>query len=362
MHSNALLEKALQRESLNLEECRALWHEADLQALMTAADKLRRELHPGNKVGWIIDRNVNLTNVCISMCRFCNFCRPAHHKEAYVLSPDDYRPLIEEMLALGGEQLLLQGGLHPALGLDFYITLFHSLKQDYPQVKLHALGPPEIVHIAKKEGLAYADVLKALTEAGLDSLPGAGAEILSDRVRTLLSPAKCSTAEWLDVMRVAHKLHLPTSATMMFGHIETLDERLQHLIYLRDLQNEKPADAPGFLSFIPWPFQDQHTILRDKFGVANSVNASEYIRFIALSRLILHNIPNLQPSWLTVGISTAQICLHAGANDFGSIMIEEKVVAGAGATHQLNREGMQQAIRQAGFEPAQRNQRFEFRA
>lgn len=360
MNSDRLLEKALQREPLTLAECSMLWHETDLQALMAAADQLRCELHPHGKVGWIIDRNINLTNICISMCRFCNFCRPAHDAEAYVFSPEDYQPLIDELLALGGDQVLLQGGLHPALGLDFYVRLFGELKQAYPRLKLHALGPPEIVFIAKNEGLSFRDVLKTLMEAGLDSLPGAGAEILSDRVRQLLSPAKCSAREWLEVMRVAHQLGLPTSATMMFGHVETIEERLQHLLYLRDLQQEKPEHAPGFLSFIPWPFQDQHTVLRDKYGVQNLVSAAEYIRFIALSRLVLFNIPNLQPSWLTVGKATAQVCLHAGANDFGSIMIEEKVVAGAGATHQFDREGIQQAIREAGFIPVRRNQRFEF--
>lgn len=350
----------MDRQSLSLQESLELWEKADLGALMLAAGEVRRQMHPGKRVGWIIDRNVNLTNICLSMCRFCNFCRPAHHDEAYVLDIESYYPRIEELMALGGDQLLLQGGLHPDLGLHFYTDLFRSLKTAYPTLKLHALGPPEIAHIAKLEGSSYREILQALMAAGLDSLPGAGAEILSDRVRKILSPAKCDTQTWLEVMRQAHLLGLVTSATMMFGHIETIEERLQHLIYIRDLQAEKPADTPGFLSFIPWPFQGVNTVLRDKYGVQTEVRPQEYLRMIAIARLILTNVPHIQASWLTVGKETAQMCLHAGADDFGSIMIEEKVVAGAGATHRFDREGIQQAIREAGFIPARRNQRFEY--
>jgi cyclic dehypoxanthinyl futalosine synthase len=326
---------------------------------MAAADLLRRRLHPDNRVGWMIDRNVNITNVCVSMCRFCNFCRAKNHVEAYTLSLDDYRPRIEELFALGGNQLLLQGGMHPDLGLTFYTELFRSLKSVYPTLKLHALGPPEIVHIAHLEGISEKEVLEQLTAAGLDSLPGAGAEILADRVRKVLSPKKCTTSEWLEVMRIAHQMGLVTSATMMFGHIETQEERIEHLLKLRDVQKLKPSTVPGFLSFIPWPFQDEHTVLREKLGVYNLTTAVDYLRLIAIARLILTNIPNIQASWLTVGKETAQLSLHAGANDFGSIMIEEKVVSVAGATHRFDAEGIQQAIREAGFIPAQRNQRFE---
>lgn len=356
----SLLTNALAHEPLNLDECAELWKHADLATLMFTADLMRKRLHPEQKVGWIIDRNVNITNICISMCKFCNFCRPIHHDEAYVLDLEEYRYRIEELVNLGGDQLLLQGGMHPELGLDFYTTLFRNLKSEYPVLKLHALGPAEIVHIARLEGISYSEVLKQLMAAGLDSLPGAGAEILCDRVRKQLSPAKCSTQEWLEVMRQAHQLGMVTSATMMFGHIETIEERLQHLLYIRDVQSEKPAGAPGFLSFIPWPFQDEHTVLREKYGVLNKVTAQEYIRLIALARIILFNIPNIQASWLTVGKETAQICLHAGANDFGSIMIEEKVVAVAGAHNRFDSDSIQLAIREAGFTPARRNQRFEY--
>ena len=226
---------------------------------------------------------------------------------------------------------------------------------------MHSLGPPEIAHITKLEKSTHYEVLKTLKEAGLDSLPGAGAEILSDRVRRLISKGKCGGQEWLDVMRAAHKLHLTTSATMMFGHVETLDERFEHLVMLRQIQSEKPTDAKGFLAFIPWPFMDEGTLLRKVRGVRNQVNAQEYIRMIALSRMMLPNIKNIQASWLTVGKETAQICLHAGANDFGSIMIEENVVSAAGAPHRFTSDGIQNAIRQAGFTPQLRNQQYENR-
>ena len=263
------------------------------------------------------------------------------------------------MKCIGGDQLLLQGGLHPKLGIDWYVDLFKNMKQMFPKLRLHALGPPEIVHIAKMESLSYTEILKRLIEAGLNSLPGAGAEILSDRVRKILSPIKCSVQEWLDVMRAAHKLGLTTSATMMFGHIETLDERMMHLVLLREVQAEKPAGFKGFISFIPWPFQDKGTVLAKKSGIRNKVTSEEYIRMIAISRIMLPNIPNIQASWLTVGKETAQLCLHAGANDFGSIMIEENVVSVAGATYKFDVKGIQEAICEAGFRPSRRNQEFE---
>jgi cyclic dehypoxanthinyl futalosine synthase len=226
---------------------------------------------------------------------------------------------------------------------------------------LHSLGPPEIAHISKLEGMSHTEVLKALMAAGLDSLPGAGAEILNDRVRRLISKGKCGGQEWLDVMRAAHQLGLTTSATMMFGHVETLEERFEHLVWLREVQAEKPADAEGFIAFIPWPFQDDGTLLRKVRGITNQVTADEYIRTIALSRIMLPNVKNIQASWLTVGKQVAQICLHAGANDFGSIMIEENVVSAAGAPHRFTSQGIQDSIREAGFEPQLRTQQYEFR-
>lgn len=359
MNSENLIQKALAFEDLNLDEALRLYQEFPLTASMALANAIRFKLHPEPEVGWIIDRNVNYTNVCISGCKFCNFYRGKKHAEAYITTTEQYRQKISEMLALGGEQLLLQGGMHPELGLGFYKDLFKQLKQEFPRVKLHALGPPEIVHIANQEGLRVEFVLKELIAAGLDSLPGAGAEILVDRVRKQLSPGKCSANEWLEVMRVAHQLGMVTSATMMFGHIETLEERVQHLLLLRDLQAQKPTDAPGFLSFIPWPFQSQNTVLERVYNIKGNTSPEAYIRLLALSRIVLHNIPNIQASWLTVGKPTAQICLHGGANDFGSVMIEENVVSVAGADHSFDAQGIQLAIKEAGFRPYQRNQRFE---
>jgi len=358
MKITSVIRKALHHEWLTSGEALLLWQDVPVAELMLIGDEIRKTLHPDNTVGWIIDRNVNITNICISGCRFCNFYRPIGNREAYITTMEEYRAKIEEMQQLGGNQLLLQGGMHPHLGLDFYTTLFHQLKESFPGLKLHALGPPEIVHIARIEGITYREVLEKLVEAGLDSLPGAGAEILVDRVRNLLSPRKCTAGEWLDVMREAHKIDLTTSATMMFGNVETVEERFIHMIRLREVQEERPKGNKGFLSFIPWPFQDENTVLRTKSGVVNTVTPGEYLRMIAISRILLPNISNIQASWLTVGKDTAELCLHAGANDFGSIMIEENVVSVAGAHHSFDAEGICRAITEAGFIPRQRNQDF----
>ncbi|MBL4593807.1 MAG: CofH family radical SAM protein, partial [Flavobacteriales bacterium] len=298
---------------------------------------------------------------CIANCKFCNFFRVPGHKEAYVTSMAEYKIKIEETIKYGGNQLLLQGGHHPDLGLKFYVDTFKGIKEMFPDIKLHCLGPPEIAHIAKLEGISHTEVLVALKEAGLDPLPGAGAEILNDRVRRLISKGKCSGREWLDVMKAAHQLNITTSATMMFGHIETIAERFEHLVLLRDVQSEKPGNSKGFLAFIPWPFMDDGTLLKRVKGVSNNVTDDEYIRMIALSRIMLPNIENIQASWLTVGKKTAQTCLHAGANDFGSIMIEENVVSAAGAPHRFTADGIQESIKKAGFEPQLRTQEYEER-
>lgn len=361
MNTQQLLDKALNFQFLSAEEGKHLFINATTTELMYVANELRKIKKPDGKVTWIIDRNVNTTNVCIANCKFCNFFRVPGHKEAYITTIDQYKQKIEETFKYGGEQLLLQGGHHPQLGLKFYSDLFKQLKQLYPNLKLHSLGPPEIAHIAKLEGMTHTQVLTILKEAGLDSLPGAGAEILSDRVRRMISKGKCTGTEWLNVMRAAHQLNITTSATMMFGHIETLDERFEHLVALRQVQSEKPAHAKGFLAFIPWPFQDENTILKRVKGINNKVTGDEYIRMIALSRMMLPNVENIQASWLTVGKEIAQICLHAGANDFGSIMIEENVVSVAGAPHRFTSNGIQQAIREAGFEPQLRTQQYEYR-
>ncbi len=356
-----LYQKALNFEFLSIEEGMFLFEQAPLAELMNVADEMRKIQVPHGKVTWQIDRNVNTTNVCIANCKFCNFYRIPGHADAYITDMPTYRKKIEETLKFGGDQLLLQGGHHPELGLEFYTKTFSAIKQEFPTIKLHTLGPPEVAHIAKLEKMSHHDVLKALQESGLDSLPGAGAEILVDRVRRLISKGKCGADEWLAVMHEAHKLNITTSATMMFGHVETLEERFIHLVRIREVQSRKPADAKGFLAFIPWTFQDVDTLLARIRGVHNLTTPDEYIRMIAISRIMLPNVKNIQASWLTVGKQTAQICLHAGANDFGSIMIEENVVSAAGAPHRFTYKTMQDAIREAGFEPQLRNQQYEWR-
>jgi len=356
-----LYKRALAFDFLSVEEGMFLFENAPLTDLMNIADELRKKQVPHGKVTWQIDRNVNTTNVCIANCKFCNFYRIPGHAEAYITEMPVYRKKIEETFKYGGDQLLLQGGHHPDLGIDFYAKTFRQLKQEYPSLKLHALGPPEIAHIAKLAKMSHHDVLKTLQEAGLDSLPGAGAEILVDRVRRLISKGKCGAEEWLTIMHEAHKLNITTSATMMFGHVETLEERFIHLVSIREVQAKKPADAKGFLAFIPWTFQDVDTLLTKIRGVHNLTTPDEYIRMIAISRIMLPNIKNIQASWLTVGKETAEICLHAGANDFGSIMLEENVVSAAGAPHRFTYKSIQEAIKEAGFEPQLRNQQYEWR-
>jgi cyclic dehypoxanthinyl futalosine synthase len=361
MQLQDLYQKAQQFEFLTAEEGVYLFEHAPLAELMQIANELRKQQVTSGKVTWQIDRNVNTTNVCTANCKFCNFYRVPGHPEAYITDIEEYKVKIEETFRYGGDQLLLQGGHHPELGLAFYVDLFKQLKSLYPNLRLHTLGPPEVAHITKLEKSTHYEVLKALQEAGMDSLPGAGAEILNDRVRRLISKGKCGAQEWLDVMRAAHKLNIPTSGTMMFGHVETLLERFEHLVAIRQVQSEKPDGHYGFTAFIPWTFQDVDTLLTRIRGVRNMTTSEEYIRMIALSRIMLPNIQNIQASWLTVGKSVAQICLHAGANDFGSIMIEENVVSAAGAPHRFTYKTMQDAIREAGFEPQLRNQLYEFR-
>jgi len=361
MNTSKILQKALSFEFLTVEEGTFLFKNAALAEVMAVADELRKIQVPHGKVTWIIDRNVNTTNVCIANCKFCNFYRIPGHKEAYITDIETYKRKIEETFKYGGEQLLLQGGHHPDLDLNYYVNLFKELKKLFPRLKLHALGPPEVAHITKISKSTHREVLMALKEAGLDSMPGPGAEILTDRVRRLISKGKCGSQEWLDIMVEAHKLGLTTSATMMFGHVETIEERFEHLVKLREVQSRKPEGAVGFLNFIPWTFQDVDTLLARIRGVHNLTTPEEYIRMIAMSRIMLPNIKNIQASWLTVGKQIAQICLHAGANDFGSIMIEENVVSAAGAPHRFTANGIQETIREAGFEPQLRNQQYEFR-
>jgi len=362
MQLDALYKKALAFEFLSIEEGIYLFEHAPLADLMLVANELRKIQVPHGKVTWIIDRNMNTTNVCVANCKFCNFYRIPGHEESYITDIETYKVKIEETFKYGGEQLLLQGGHHPELGVAYYADLFKTLKQLFPSLKLHALGPPEIAHIAKVSKMNTLEVLQQLKGAGMDSMPGPGAEILNDRVRRLISKGKCGAQEWLDIMHEAHTIGLTTSATMMFGHVETIYERMEHLVKIRTVQAMKPADAKGFIAFIPWTFQDVDTLLHRIRGTKNDTTADAYIRMIAISRIMLPNIKNIQASWLTVGKQVAQICLQAGANDFGSIMIEENVVSAAGAPHRFTAKGIQDAIAAAGFVPQLRNQQYEFRA
>ena len=363
MNAEEIFARAQDRVTLSREEAYWLWEEAPLERLAAVADEVRRNVVPDpNVVTWQIDRNVNITNVCISGCKFCNFhCKPHEAEREFITTIEEYRSKIERMLELGGDQLLLQGGLHPKLGVEFYEELFRELKKMYPAVRLHALGAPEVAHVAKVSGISTREALERLVAAGLDSLPGAGAEILVDRVRKQISPAKPSVEEWLQVMHQAHEMNLPTSATMMYGHIETPRERVDHLLKIRDLQAQCPAGNWGFIAFIPWIFRSSGTRL-EREGVKSEFSPLEYVRMIAVSRLVLNNINNIQASWLTVGKATAQLALHSGANDMGSIMIEENVVSSAGANNSFDAEGIQKAIREAGFEPRLRDQLYRERA
>ncbi len=358
MDIKIIIDKTLNGNAISLEEAMFLWNNAPLSLLMLAGHQLRLQKADQDKVSWIIDRNINITNICCSGCLFCNFYTTEKNDNAYITSIEEYKKKISELIRIGGNQLLLQGGLHPKLGLDFYKSLFKDIKTLYPDIKLHALGPPEIVHISKIEGISYKQTLEQLREAGLDSLPGAGAEILSDRVRNIISRGKCKSKEWADVMTDAHKLGITTSATMMYGHIETIEERMEHLLLIRAIQDKKPTGSKGFISFTPWPFQHENTALSKRMSLSVNYSSDEYIRLIAISRLMLNNVDNIQASWLTVGKEIAQICLHAGANDLSSIMIEENVVSAAGAMHKMGVSEMENTIREAGFEPVMRDQEY----
>ncbi len=360
MNNGDIYRKAFALDPLTKDEALQIYRTAPLAELMLVADALRcKRVGDPQVVTWQIDRNVNITNVCISGCKFCNFhCKPHQKNKAYITTIEEYDIKIRETLALGGDQLLLQGGLHPKLDIGFYEELFRELKSRFPQLRLHALGAPEVAHIARISRMDVETVLHRLIAAGLDSLPGAGAEILDNGVRRAISPGKPDADTWLRVMHIAHKLNLPTSATMMYGHVETHLQRIEHLFKIRDLQNECPPGNYGFIAFIPWVFRSSGTQL-EREGVIPDTSVDEYLRIIAMSRIVLNNIRNIQASWLTLGKPVAQIALHGGANDMGSIMIEENVVSSAGAHNSFDADGIQQAIREAGFIPQLRNQKYE---
>ena len=354
-----LYEKALAGEWFSLTETQHLWEAAPLDELMAVAHRVRCQQVGVGEVTWQIDRNINITNACASACLFCGFHVGAGNVPLFTTTKEAYRLKIAELLALGGDQVLLQGGLDPRMALADYEALFRWLKSEFPTVKLHALGPPEVVYIAERGGLSIRQTLERLVAAGLDSLPGAGAEILNDRVRQLISPRKASAAAWLEVMREAQRMGLLTSATMMYGHVETLSERLQHLLTLRDFQAEAIAEGRrGFLAFIAWPFQGNGTRLAAQYPY-QPVTGTEHLRLIAVARIVLCNIPHIQASWLTVGHEVAAQSLWGGADDMGSIMIEENVVASTGRHFRMDKAGMTALICDAGFTPRQRNQAYE---
>jgi len=330
---------------ISFQEAFDLYRDEDLLTLGVMADRVKEQLHPDNTVTYVVDRNINYTNICCSGCRFCAFFRPRGHEEAYLITREELGRKIEETLALRGTQILLQGGIHPDLGLDYYEELLGFMKAHFP-IHIHGFSPPEIHHLAGKEGLSISEALRRLMKAGLGSIPGGGAEILVDRVRKKISPNKCTADQWLAVMETAHGLGLRTTATMMFGHIETLEERLEHLLKIRDLQDR----TAGFTAFIPWTFQPDNTHL-----TVPKATSAEYLKLLALSRLVLDNIPNIQASWVTQGPKIAQVALKFGANDLGSTMIEENVVAAAGVSFRLSREDMINIIETAGFRAQQRD-------
>jgi len=344
------LSRGAEGERLDADEAELLDERASVLDLGLAADARRRVLHPEGVVTYIVSRNVNYTNVCTTACHFCAFYRPRGHKEAYVLSREQLTRKIDETVALGGIEILLQGGLHPELGIEWYEDLFRWVKQGWPTINLHALSPEEIWHIARTSDLDLGTTIDRLVAAGLDSIPGGGAEVLDDEVRRRIAPLKCSTDEWLAVMKVAHQKGLRSTATMMFGVGEESRHRVNHLIRLRELQDE----TRGFTAFICWPFQPENTRLAPGDG-----SAQAYLRTNALSRLVLDNVENLQASWVTMGGGVAQAALHMGANDFGSVMIEENVVSAAGTTFQMDSEEVERHIKDAGFRVARRNMRYE---
>jgi cyclic dehypoxanthinyl futalosine synthase len=348
MRAGAILQNIVTGKRLSPEEAVVLFGEGDLLGLANAADDVRRGKHPEGIVTFLIDRNINYTNICQNQCSFCAFFRRKGHPEAYVLSQDEIEKKVAETIDLSGTQVMLQGGINPDLKLNFYKNMFSELKKKF-RIRVHSLSPPEVVHIAESEGMAIADVLRELMKAGLDSLPGGGAEILVDSVRRRISPRKISSAQWLGVMEEAHKQGIKTTATMMFGTGETVEDRITHLAKIRDLQDK----TGGFMSFIPWTFQPRNTALGGR-----SVSSIEYLRMLSISRLFLDNFPNVQGSWVTQGRDIGQMCLSFGANDLGSIMIEENVVRAAGISHRITVDEMVDLIRKAGKTPAQRDTEF----
>ena len=341
----ALTDRILAGERITPADARALYH-MPLLDLAMLADRRRQLVTDPDVVTYIIDRNINYTNICNVYCKFCAFYRTAKDTDSYVLTFDEIDAKLDELTAIGGIQILMQGGHHPDLTIDWYLALLRHIREKYPHINIHGFSPPEFNHFAAVFGMPVREVLEKFIEAGLGSIPGGGGEILVDRVRDRISPLKCNSDQWLDVMRQAHQLGLKSSAPMMFGHVETVDERIEHLGRLRDLQDE----TGGFTAFICWTFQPEHTKLR-----AEPVGTSEYLRMQALSRIFLDNIDNVQSSWVTQGPRIGQLALKYGANDFGSVMMEENVVSQAGTSFRLQKEEIERLITDAGYQARRRD-------
>lgn len=344
-----LLEKAVAGERLSFEDGVALLRSDELVLLGLAANAVTKRLHPDPVVTFVIDRNINYTNVCQTKCRFCAFYRTEDAPDAYVLSYEEIFDKIRETVECGGTQILMQGGLHPGLPFTYYLDMLKAIKERF-DIIIHSFSPPEIVHFSRMYRLPVREVLKKLQEAGLESIPGGGAEILDNRVRKYISPHKISWEEWMEVMTTAHELGMKTTATMMFGSVETLEERVMHMIRIREAQDR----TGGFRAFIPWSFQPLHTELG-----GDTATGVDYLKTLAVSRLLLDNIPNIQASWVTQGAKMAQVSLSFGANDFGGTMLEENVVRAAGVSYRVPLDEIINSIRDAGFRPAQRNTRYE---
>jgi cyclic dehypoxanthinyl futalosine synthase len=342
---DVITRKVVDGRRLDSSEGLLLLQFADLLTLGELANNVRKRIHPDRVVTFIIDRNINYTNICVNKCKFCAFYRDTDSPDAYLLSKEELFIKIEETIAQGGTQILMQGGVHPDLGIEYFEELFASIKSRFT-IQVHSLSPSEISYIAKRSNITIPEALQRLKAAGLDSIPGAGAEILVDRVREKVSPNKIRWKEWADVMRAAHHLDMPTTATMMFGSIESQMEIIEHLIRLREIQDEKK----GFTAFIPWTYQPGNTELG-----GSSATAVDYLKVLAVSRIMLDNFDNIQASWVTQGAKIAQVALEFGANDFGSTMLEENVVAAAGITFRMTKQEIINLIKDAGYHAAQRN-------
>ena len=336
-------------ERISREQAEALFAEADLHTLGALAHHVRMAKHPDPVVTYVVDRNINYSNVCVCGCKFCAYYRSPDQEGGFLISREELGQKLRETLDLGGTQILMQGGHHPDLPLSYYEDMLAWIKAEFP-IHIHAFSPPEIMFWSEKEGLEPAEVIRRLRAAGLDSIPGGGAEILDDEVRSRIAPNKCSTANWLRVMEEAHKQGLRTTATMMFGHVEEPRHILNHLFGLRELQDR----THGFTAFIPWTFQPRNTVLGDKEGVAGRTTAVQYLRVLALARVVLDNFDNIQVSWVTMGPKIAQLALYFGGNDFGSTMIEENVVKAAGVSFRLSEEEISRLVEGAGFTPRRR--------